>query len=98
MRRDAWRFEYLPNGGGEVIEKLSAKIKEFGGEISFKSCVKRVEKDGDWIVHYEREGISRVDQVPDLCPRFRTHPQLNRSSRIVSKLRICSSRMDLRTR
>ena len=58
MRRDAWRFEYLPKGGGEVCEKLSAKITAFGGEIRFKSRVKRVEKAGDWIVHYERGGIS----------------------------------------
>src|SRR6185436_11212054 len=57
MRRDAWRFEYLPNGGGEVCEKLSAKIKQLGGEISLKSSVKRVEKDGDWIINYEQDGV-----------------------------------------
>jgi len=57
MRRDAWRFDYLPNGGGEVIEKLSAKIKEFGGEIRFNCRVKRMEKDGDWIVHFEKDEI-----------------------------------------
>ncbi|MEN9561879.1 MAG: hypothetical protein RIR73_123, partial [Chloroflexota bacterium] len=48
MRRDAWAFEYLPNGGGEVCEKLSAKIQSLGGEIRFKSRVKRVEKDKVW--------------------------------------------------
>lgn len=58
MRRDAWRFEYLPNGGGEVCEKLAAKIQQCGGEISLKSSVKRIEKDGDWIVRYERDGVA----------------------------------------
>ena len=41
MRRDAWAFEYLPNGRGEVCEKLSAKIQSLGGEIRFRSRVKR---------------------------------------------------------
>ena len=57
MRRDAWSFEYFPNGGGDVCDKLSAKIKEFDGEIKLKSRVKRVERDGDWIIHFERDGI-----------------------------------------
>lgn len=57
MRRDAWRFEYLPNGGGDVCEKLSAKITQHGGALKFKSRVKRVEKDDDWIVQYESDGI-----------------------------------------
>jgi len=57
MRRDAWAFEYLPNGGGDVCEKLSAKITQLGGEIRLKSRVKRVEKDGDWMVHVERDGV-----------------------------------------
>ena len=64
MRRDAWRFEYLPNGGGEVCEKLSAKIKELGGEISLTSRVKRVEKDGDWIIHYEQDGVPASLNAP----------------------------------
>ena len=37
MRRDAWSFDYLPNGSGEVCEKLSQKIKQLGGEISLRS-------------------------------------------------------------
>jgi carotenoid phi-ring synthase / carotenoid chi-ring synthase len=57
MRRDAWAFEYLPNGSGEVIEKLSAKIKELGGGIRFRSRVKRMERMGDWIVHFESDGV-----------------------------------------
>jgi isorenieratene synthase len=60
MRREAWAFEYLPNGGGDVCAKLSAKIQEFGGAIRLKSRVKRaerVERDGDWIVHFESEGV-----------------------------------------
>ncbi len=64
MRRDAWRFEYLPNGGGEVIEKLSAKIMQLGGELRFKSHVKRaerVEKNDDWTLHYESdEGLASI--------------------------------------
>jgi len=67
MRRDAWAFEYLPNGGGDVCEKLSAKILQFGGEIRFKRRVKRVEKkDGDWIAHWEQDGLSGADRAPFL--------------------------------
>jgi carotenoid phi-ring synthase / carotenoid chi-ring synthase len=58
MRRDAWQFDYLPNGGGEVCENLSAKIRQFAGKISLKSRVLRVEKEGDWIVHFNREGLA----------------------------------------
>ncbi|MCC6499815.1 MAG: FAD-dependent oxidoreductase [Anaerolineales bacterium] len=57
MRREAWRFEYLPNGGGDVCEKLSAAIKRHGGEIRLKSRVKRVERDGEWVAHLESDGI-----------------------------------------
>ncbi|MFM8423908.1 MAG: FAD-dependent oxidoreductase, partial [Chloroflexota bacterium] len=64
MRRDAWAFEYLPNGGGEVCEKLSAKIQSLGGEIRFKSRVKRVEKDAAWSVHWEQDGVNGVDSAP----------------------------------
>jgi len=58
MRRDAWQFHYLPNGGGEVCENLSAKIRQLAGEISFKSRVMRVERDRDWIVHFNRDGLA----------------------------------------
>jgi isorenieratene synthase len=64
MRRDAWKFDYLPNGGGEVIEKLSAKIKELGGEIRYKSRVKRIEQDGDWIVHVESDDVHETIKAP----------------------------------
>lgn len=64
MRRDAWRFDYLPNGGGDVCEKLSAKIQQLGGEISLKSRVTRVEKDEDWIVHYEQDGVYESVKSP----------------------------------
>jgi isorenieratene synthase len=57
MRRHAWRFEYLPNGGGEVCEKLSAKVQGLGGAIRLNSRVKRVERAVDWIVHFEQEGV-----------------------------------------
>ena len=63
LRRDAWAFEYLPNGGGEVCEKLSAKVQSLGGEIRFKSRVKRVEKDEAWTVHWEQDGIPGVDKA-----------------------------------
>jgi hypothetical protein len=67
MRRDAWAFEYLPNGGGEVCEKLMAKILHLGGEIRFKSRVTRVErleKDGDWIAHINRDGFTESAHAP----------------------------------
>ncbi|GAB4447643.1 MAG: hypothetical protein OHK0041_07440 [Anaerolineales bacterium] len=59
MRRDAWAFGYLPNGGGEVCEKLSARIKDLGGAIRFRSRVKRVDasRDGNWVVHFEADGV-----------------------------------------
>jgi hypothetical protein len=66
MRRDAWAFEYLPNGGGEVCEKLSAKILDLGGAIKFRSRVMRVEKNGDWIAHWEQDGIPGADSAPFL--------------------------------
>jgi isorenieratene synthase len=64
MRRDAWRFEYLPDGSGDVCEKLSAKVKELGGEIRLKSRVKRVEKVEDWIVHYDEDRVAASLKAP----------------------------------
>src|SRR5215216_1474352 len=58
MRRDAWTFEYFPNGGGEICESLSAEVKQLGGEIRLKSRVTRVEKSGDWIAHFNRDGLA----------------------------------------
>ncbi len=66
MRRDAWMFEYLPNGGGEVCEKLSEKIMQLGGEIRLNSRVKRLETNGDWIVHWEQDSIPGIDHAPFL--------------------------------
>jgi len=66
MRRDAWMFEYLPNGAGEVCEKLSQKIIQLGGEIRLNSRVTRLEKNGDWIAHSEQDSISGVDHAPFL--------------------------------
>jgi len=64
MRRDAWKFDYLPNGSGDVIEKLSAKIEDLGGAIRYKSCVKRIEKDGDWIAHVESDDVQESLKAP----------------------------------
>jgi isorenieratene synthase len=64
MRRDAWAFDYLPNGSGEVIEKLSAKIKELGGEIRYGSRVKRMTKDGDWVAHIESDQVHESIRAP----------------------------------
>ncbi len=66
MRRDAWRFDYLPNGGGEVCENLAAKIQQLGGEIRLMSRVMRVEKAGDWIVHFNQDGLSEFANAPFL--------------------------------
>jgi isorenieratene synthase len=57
MRREAWAFGYLPNGGGEICERLSAKIEALGGGIRFRSRVRRVEKDRDWVVHFASQGV-----------------------------------------
>ena len=65
MRRDAWRFEYLPNGSGEVIDQLSAKIQQLGGAISFNSRVKRLKKDGaDWLIYYQQAGVHKPIKAP----------------------------------
>lgn len=65
LRRDAWRFDYLPNGGGEVCEKLSAKIINLGGEIKLKSRVRRVEKiDEAWTAHWNQGEINGADSAP----------------------------------
>jgi carotenoid phi-ring synthase / carotenoid chi-ring synthase len=66
MRRDAWKFDYLPDGGGEVCEKLTAKIMQRGGEVRFKSRVTRLEKDGDWIAHWESGSSPGTDSAPFL--------------------------------
>jgi carotenoid phi-ring synthase / carotenoid chi-ring synthase len=57
MRRDAWCFDYLPNGGGEVCENLAAKVQQLGGKIRFCSRVSRFEKDRSWTVHLDRADI-----------------------------------------
>ena len=64
MRRDAWRFDYLANGGGEVCENLSKKIKQLGGEIRLSSRVLRLTKDGDWTAHIQREGGAESANAP----------------------------------
>ena len=64
MRRDAWAFGYLPNGGGEICEQLAAKITQLGGEISLSSRVTRVEKNGGWTAHIQHEGIIESINAP----------------------------------
>jgi isorenieratene synthase len=64
MRRDAWAFEYLPNGSGEVIEKLSAKVEALGGRIRYKSRVKRMRRDGEWIAHVESDSVHEEVKAP----------------------------------
>jgi len=59
MRRDAWAFEYFPNGSGEICENLSSKIRQLGGEISLQSRVVRVEKADDWIAHFMRDEVEQ---------------------------------------
>jgi len=57
MRRDAWAFGYLPNGGGEICENLAAKIAQLGGEIRLLSRVMRVEKNENWTAYIQHEGL-----------------------------------------
>jgi protoporphyrinogen oxidase len=64
MRRDAWSFGYLPNSSSEVIDDLSAKINDLGGEIRYKSRVKRMTKDGDWIAHIESDSVQNEVKAP----------------------------------
>jgi hypothetical protein len=55
MRRDAWKFSYLPEDGGtSVCEPLSEKVRSLGGEVRLGSRVKRVSKEGEsWLVEWE---------------------------------------------
>ena len=64
MRRDSWSFDYLPNGSGEVCEPLSQKIKQLGGEIRLNSRVMQVQKEGDWIAHFQRDGLTESAEAP----------------------------------
>jgi len=68
MRRDAWMFEYLPDGGGEVCEKLSRKIVQLGGQIRLNSRVTRLDaaRNGDWIAHWEQDFIPGTEHAPFL--------------------------------
>jgi isorenieratene synthase len=64
MRRDAWQFDYLPNGGGEVCESLSAMVLELGGEIRFQSRVTRMERNEAWIAHTQEDGLTEPVSAP----------------------------------
>ncbi len=63
MRRDAWAFEYLPNGGGEICEKLAAQVQRLGGTIRFNCRARRVEHSNGWTAHWERNGIGGADSA-----------------------------------
>lgn len=58
LRRDAWAFSYLPNGGGaDVCDPLADKITALGGEARMGVRVIRLEKDGDaWAARAEVDG------------------------------------------
>jgi isorenieratene synthase len=58
LRRDAWVFSYLPNGGGtDMCQPLSARIKALGGEIRLGVKAIRLEKEDDgWTVQAEQDG------------------------------------------
>ena len=60
MRRDAWAFDYLSNGGGEVCESLAAKVAQLGGEIQLESRVIRVDsaRDGNWTAYIQHDGLT----------------------------------------
>jgi isorenieratene synthase len=55
MRRDAWKFSYLPDDGGtSICEPLAAKVQELGGRIQLGSRVKRMVHDGEeWRVTWD---------------------------------------------
>ena len=64
MRRDAWAFDYLPNGGGEICEQLATKVIELGGEIHLDSRVIRVQRAEDWIAYIQHDGNSESVSAP----------------------------------
>lgn len=66
MRRDAWAFDYFPNGGGEICESLAAKITQLGGEIRLSSPVLRVKKGEDWDAYIQCEKSEEVVTAPSI--------------------------------
>lgn len=49
LRRRAWAFSYLPQGGGPLCEALAARITALGGEIHPGVRLHHLKKDGeDW--------------------------------------------------
>jgi len=64
MRRKAWEFDYLPEGGGALCNALAEKVIALGGEIQRGRRVIRLEQDGDWRVHWESDSASGVEAAP----------------------------------
>jgi protoporphyrinogen oxidase len=64
MRRDAWAFDYLPNGGGEVCERLAGKVTQLGGEIRLNSRVTGLEKHEHWTAYIHHNGVSESVSAP----------------------------------
>jgi carotenoid phi-ring synthase / carotenoid chi-ring synthase len=64
LRRDAWAFGYLPEGGGALTESLVAAVTRLGGEVRLGVRATRLEKDGDWRVAWEQDGHPGLDSAP----------------------------------
>jgi isorenieratene synthase len=60
MRRDAWGFSYLPaDGGTSLIDPLTAKVQELGGEIQLRTAVTQLSRHEDgWQIHTADETFS----------------------------------------
>jgi carotenoid phi-ring synthase / carotenoid chi-ring synthase len=56
LRRQAWTFSYFPDGSGEVIQNLLARVQQLGGEVRFGSRATRAAQNGKWQVRYEQAG------------------------------------------
>jgi hypothetical protein len=69
---------------------LSAKIKSSEAKSAYKSRVKRMTKDGDWIAHFESDSTVHDERLPSSSSPP-THPRPNPSSGTVSPLMACSS-------
>ncbi len=64
LRRDAWNFSYLPEGGGALTEALTARVRQLGGEIRLGVRVTRLDHAGDWQVAWEQDALSGQDSAP----------------------------------
>ena len=58
LRRDAWRFDYLPaDSGAALIEPMLSRLQALGGEVILGARVTRLEREDDaWRIRFDFDG------------------------------------------